>query len=183
MADGTNRYAALLRGVNVGATRLAMADLRRLVADLGHEEVKTYLQSGNVVFTSTATDTTKLARGIERALADELGLDVPVLVRSGAELTAVIEGSPYADRQDDPTRLLVAFLAAPPAKARVGALTVPAGENVEYTVAGREVHLHFPDGGYGRTKFTNAYLEKQLGVVATTRNWKSVCALRDLAAG
>ncbi|RZU73696.1 uncharacterized protein (DUF1697 family) [Micromonospora kangleipakensis] len=186
MADrktGVSRYVALLRGVNVGTTRIAMADLRRLVADLGHEEVKTYLQSGNVVFTSRTAETAKVARGLERALADELGLDVPVLVRTGAELTAVTAGSPYADRQDDPTRLLVAFLSAPPAKTRVRALTVPAGENVEYTVAGREIHLHFPDGGYGRSKFTNAYLEKQLGVVATTRNWKSVCALRDLAAG
>lgn len=182
MTDDPTRYVALLRGVNVGTTRIAMADLRRLVTDLGHEEVKTYLQSGNVVFASTTKDTAKLARGIEAALADELGLDVPVLVRSGPELAAVVEGSPYADRQDDPTRLLVAFLAAPPAKARVAELTVPAGENVEYTVIGREIHLHFPDGGYGRTKFTNAYLEKKLGTVATTRNWKSVCALRDLAA-
>ena len=177
-----DRYVALLRGVNVGTTRIAMADLRRLVADLGHQDVQTYLQSGNVVFTSTAKATGKLAEGIERAIADELGLSVPVLVRSGAELTAVIEGSPYADRQDDPTRLLVAFLATAPAKAKVAALTVPGGENVEYTVAGREIHLHFPDGGYGRSKFTNAYLEKQLGVVATSRNWKSVRALRDLAA-
>lgn len=175
-----NRYAALLRGVNVGATRIAMADLRRLVTDLGHEDVKTYLQSGNVVFTSTKTDTAKLAQGIERAIADELGLTVPVLVRSGAELAAVMDASPYAGKQDDPTRLLVAFLSAAPTKGRVAALTVPTGENVEYTVSGREVHLHFPDGGYGRSKFTNAYLEKTLGVVATTRNWKSVQALREM---
>ncbi|SCL20550.1 Uncharacterized conserved protein, DUF1697 family [Micromonospora rhizosphaerae] len=182
MADGTNRYVALLRGVNVGATRIAMADLRRLVTDLGHEDVRTYLQSGNVVFTSTTRDTATLAKGIEQAIADELGLTVPVLVRSGAELAAVADASPYADKQDDPTRLLVAFLSAAPAKARLAELTVPAGENIEYTVAGREIHLHFPDGGYGRTKFTNTYLEKKLGVVATTRNWKSVQALRDMAA-
>ncbi|WP_309140055.1 DUF1697 domain-containing protein [Micromonospora sp. 4G55] len=107
---------------------------------------------------------------------------MPVLVRSGAELAAVVDGSPYAGRQDDPTRLLVAFLATAPTKAKAAALTVPGNENVEFTVAGREVYLHFPDGGYGRSKFTNAYLEKQLGVVATTRNWKSVRALRDLTA-
>ncbi|MEH0843082.1 DUF1697 domain-containing protein [Micromonospora sp. CPCC 205711] len=178
-----NRYVGLLRGVNVGTTRIAMADLRRLVADLGHDDVRTYLQSGNVVFGSTSADAGALAKGIERAIADELGLTVPVLVRTADELTAVIDASPYAGRQDDPTRLLVAFLAERPAKSKVTALTVPGGENVEFTVAGREVHLHFPDGGYGRSKFTNAYLEKQLGVVATTRNWKSVCALRDLAAG
>ncbi|MCW3840912.1 DUF1697 domain-containing protein [Micromonospora yasonensis] len=177
------RYAALLRGVNVGNTRLAMADLRRIVTDLGHEDVKTYLQSGNVVFTSPPSKDDILAEGIERRLADELGLRVPVLVRSDAELAAVADASPYAGQQDDPTRVLVAFLSAAPTAAKVKDLTVPAGEHIEYQVIGREVHLHFPDGGYGRTKFTNAYLEKKLGVVATTRNWKSVLALRDLAAG
>ncbi|MFC4145744.1 DUF1697 domain-containing protein [Micromonospora mangrovi] len=182
MAEDTNRYAALLRGVNVGSTRLAMADLRRLVADLGHTDVRTYLQSGNVVFTSPATDPDELARGIERVLTDELGLTVPVLVRSGTELAALTAAGPYTGKQDDPTRLLVAFLSAAPPAARVAELTVPDGENIEYAVDGREIHLHFPDGGYGRTKFTNAYLEKRLGVVATTRNWKSVCALRDLTA-
>ncbi|SBT52540.1 DUF1697 domain-containing protein [Micromonospora auratinigra] len=176
------RYAALLRGVNVGGTRLAMADLRRLVTELGHEDVTTYLQSGNVVFSSPPTKDSTLAEGIAEKLADEVGLRVPVLVRSGGELAAVADASPYAGRQDDPTRVLVAFLSAAPTAARVKELTVPAGEHVEYEVTGREVHLHFPDGGYGRTKFTNAYLEKRLGVVATTRNWKSVLALRDLTA-
>jgi uncharacterized protein (DUF1697 family) len=177
------RYAALLRGVNVGATRLAMADLRRIVTDLGHSEVKTYLQSGNVVFSSPPTKDDILAEGIARKLTDELDLRVPVLVRSGDELAAVAAASPYAGRQDDPTRVLVAFLAAAPSPARVRDLAAPAGENVEFTVDGREIHLHFPDGGYGRTKFTNAHLEKKLGVVATTRNFKSVLALRDLTAG
>ncbi|RQX03767.1 DUF1697 domain-containing protein [Micromonospora inaquosa] len=176
------RYVALLRGVNVGTTRLAMADLRRIVSDLGHEDVKTYLQSGNVAFGSTVRDAEKLAAGIERALTDELALTVPVLVRSGRELAAIAGGNPYADREDDPTRLLVAFLATAPTKSTVDALTVPGGENVSFTVTGREVFLHYVDGGYGRSKFTNAYLEKKLGVVATTRNWKSVRALAELAA-
>ncbi|MBQ1039829.1 DUF1697 domain-containing protein [Micromonospora sp. C81] len=176
------RYVALLRGVNVGTTRLAMADLRRIVADLGHEDVKTYLQSGNVAFGSTVRDAEKLAAGIERALADELALTVPVLVRSGRELAAAAGGNPYADREDDPTRLLVAFLATPPKKSTVDALTVPGGENVSFTVTGREVFLHFVDGGYGRSKFTNAYLEKKLGVVSTSRNWKSVRALAEMTA-
>ncbi|MGK5677378.1 DUF1697 domain-containing protein, partial [Micromonospora sp. URMC 106] len=153
-----------------------------LVAGLGHDDVKTYLQSGNVVFGSTVRDAEALARGIERAIADELGLSVPVLVRSGRELAAVAGGNPYADREDDPTRLLVAFLAAVPEKSAVTALTVPGGENVAFTVTGREVYLHYPDGGYGRSKFTNNYLEKQLGVVATTRNWRSVRALAEQAA-
>ncbi|WFF03137.1 DUF1697 domain-containing protein [Micromonospora sp. WMMD964] len=178
------RYVALLRGVNVGgATRLAMADLRRIVTDLGHGDVTTYLQSGNVAFNSTVRDAEKLAAGITRALTDELALPVPVLVRSGRELAAIAGGNPYADRENDPTRLLVAFLATPPASSTVDALTVPGGENVSFTVTGRELYLHYVDGGYGRSKFTNAYLEKRLGVAATTRNWKSVRALAELAAG
>ncbi|MFF5052149.1 DUF1697 domain-containing protein [Micromonospora sp. NPDC000663] len=177
------RYVALLRGVNVGSTRLAMADLRRIVTDLGHEDVRTYLQSGNVAFDSSVRDADKLAAGIERALADELALTVPVLVRSGREMAAVAGGNPYAEIEDDPTRLLVAFLRSAPATSSVDALVVPGGENVSFTVTGREIFLHFPDGGYGRTKFTNAYLEKKLAVVATTRNWKSVRALTEMAAG
>ncbi|WBB70708.1 DUF1697 domain-containing protein [Micromonospora sp. WMMD812] len=177
------RYVALLRGVNVGTTRIAMADLRRLVTDLGHADVQTYLQSGNVVFGSGVRDAGRLAAGIERAITDELGLSVPVLVRSARELAAIAGGNPYSTGEDDPTKLLVAFLATAPARSTVDALAVPGGENVAFTVTGREVYLHFPEGGYGRSKFTNAYLEKKLGVVATTRNWKSVRALADLAAG
>ncbi|MFI5485607.1 DUF1697 domain-containing protein [Micromonospora echinaurantiaca] len=178
-----HRYVALLRGVNVGGVKVAMADLRRLVTDLGHADVRTYLQSGNVVFGSDVRDAERLARGIEQAIAGELGLTVPVLVRSGRELAAVAGGNPYAGREDDPTRLLVAFLATAPKPSAVDALAVPGGENVAFTVTGREVYLHFPDGGYGRSKFTNTYLEKQLGVVATTRNWRSVRALAELAEG
>ncbi len=175
------RWVALLRGVNVGGVRIGMADLRRVVTDLGHEDVKTYLQSGNVVFGSDVRDAEALARGIERALAD-LAVTVPVLVRSDREMAAVAGGNPYADREDDPTKLHVAFLATAPAASAVTGLTVPGGENVAFTVTGREVFLHYPDGGYGRSKFTNNYLEKHLGVVATTRNWRSVRALADLAA-
>ncbi|MET8257106.1 DUF1697 domain-containing protein [Micromonospora sp. NPDC005553] len=176
------RYVALLRGVNVGSTRLAMADLRRIVTDLGHEDAQTYLQSGNVVFGSSVRDAEKLAAGIARALTDELALTVPVLVRSARELAAIAGGNPYADREDDPTRLLVAFLATAPEKSTADALAVPGGENVSFTVTGREVFLHYVDGGYGRSKFTNAYLEKKLGVVSTSRNWKSVRALAEMAA-
>jgi len=177
------RYVALLRGVNVGGVRLAMADLRRIVTDLGHDDAKTYLQSGNVAFGSSVRDAEKLAAGIERALADELAVTVPVLVRSGRELAAVAGGNPYADREDDPTRLLVTFLRTAPEKSSLDALTVPGNENVSFTVTGREVFLHYVDGGYGRSKFTNTYLEKKLGVVATTRNWRSVRTLAEMAAG
>ncbi|MDM4722668.1 DUF1697 domain-containing protein [Micromonospora sp. WMMA1363] len=176
------RWVALLRGVNVGGVRVGMADLRRLVTGLGHKDVRTYLRSGNVVFGSAVRDPGALARGIERALADELDVTVPVLVRSAHEMTTIAGGNPYADREADPTRLLVAFLATAPEASAVAGLAAPAGETVAFTVTGREVFLHYQDGGYGRSKFTNAHLEKRLGVVATTRNWRSVRALAELAA-
>ncbi|HEY0696291.1 MAG TPA: DUF1697 domain-containing protein [Micromonospora sp.] len=179
----TNRYVGLLRGVNVGSggPRVPMADLRRIVTGLGHTGVRTYLQSGNVVFDSVEQDTGRLAGQLGAALADQLGVDVPVLVRTGAELATVADGNPYAGAEDDPTRLLVAFLSVAPDPARVTALRVPAGDPARFTVVGREIYLHHPDG-YGRTKFHNASLEKQLGVASTTRNWKSVRALAELAA-
>ncbi|MBE1486170.1 DUF1697 domain-containing protein [Plantactinospora soyae] len=183
------QYVALLRGINVGSgNRIGMADLRRIVTDLGHEDVKTYLQSGNVVFGAEpgagkggAPGPDRLATAIRKAVADELGVDVPVLVRSGAELAALAAENPYLKSERDETKLLVAFLAGAPATDKAAELTVPGTDTAEFTLAGREIYLHYPDG-FGRTKFSNAYLEKQLGTVSTTRNWKTVRALAELAA-
>ncbi|GIG89143.1 DUF1697 domain-containing protein [Plantactinospora endophytica] len=177
------RYAALLRGVNVGpGNRIGMADLRRIVTALGHDDVRTYLQSGNVVFgAADGADPERLGGDVRAAIADELGLDVPVLVRSGAELTALAGANPYAKAQPDEVKLLVAFLAELPDPDRAAELTVPGTDTAEFTFAGtgRDIYLHYPDG-YGRTKFSNAYLEKRLAVASTTRNWRTVQALADL---
>ncbi|MDG4790987.1 DUF1697 domain-containing protein [Micromonospora sp. WMMD1102] len=174
------RYAALLRGVNLGShNRIGMADLRRIVTELGHDEVRTYLQSGNVVFgAADDADPGRLADGIRRALADQSTLDVAVMVRSGPELAKLTGGNPYASGQPDEVKLLVAFLAEPPESDRVAGLAVPGGETAEFRFAdtGRDVYLHFPDG-YGRSRFN---LEKRLGVASTTRNWKTVRALAEL---
>ncbi|MEO3742694.1 DUF1697 domain-containing protein [Plantactinospora sp. B5E13] len=176
------RYVALLRGVNVGAgTELAMPELSRIVTGLGGTDVRTYLRSGNVVFASEE-DPDRLAGRIRRSLADELALDVPVLVRSGAELAALLDGNPYLGVQSDEVKLLVGFLAEPPDPARVAALTVPEGETAEFTFAGRELYLHYPDG-FGRSRFSNALLERRLAVAMTIRNWRTVRALAELTAG
>ncbi|MFY1674424.1 DUF1697 domain-containing protein [Plantactinospora sp. WMMB334] len=180
------RYVALLRGVNVGSgNRIGMADLRRIAADLGHDDVRTYLQSGNVVFgADDRAGPERLAGDIRRALADELDLDVAVMVRSGPELAGLTGGNPYAAGQPEEVKMLVAFLAEPPEADRAAELSVPGGETAEFRFAdtGRDVYLHYPDG-YGRSRFSNAYLEKRLGVASTTRNWRTVRALVDLAAG
>ena len=100
----TTRYVALLRGVNVaGANKIKMDDLRAVFAGLGHTEPKTYLQSGNVAFGSAGRDPAALSAGIKRALADELGLKVSVLLRDLPELGNVLEANPYLGREEDQT--------------------------------------------------------------------------------
>jgi uncharacterized protein (DUF1697 family) len=105
-------YIALLRGINVGkAKRIAMADLRALLEGLGHEDVSTLLMSGNVVFRSSARGAAKLAAGIERAIADQLDMDVRVLVRTAAQVRKVVDDVPFTkEAKQDPARLGIAFV-------------------------------------------------------------------------
>lgn len=174
-------YVALLRGVNLGSrNKVSMHELRRVLAGLGAEGVTTYLQSGNAVFASAEQDRERLAGDIERALAEELNVPVRVLLRTAGELRELVAGNPYLDRETDLTRLHVTFLAAPADPERAERLAVPAGDPGAFTVAGRDVYLHTPDG-YGRSKLSNSFFEQKLGVDATTRNWRTVTKLRDLA--
>jgi uncharacterized protein (DUF1697 family) len=175
MSPAPKASVALLRGINLGArNRVAMKDLRTLVEELGGENVRTYLQSGNVVFEGRALSEDALAK----AIRESLGVDVTVLVRTKAELDKLVRGNPFA--KADPATLHVTFLDAAPAKDRARKLGEREFEPDEFQVAGREVYLRCPNG-YGRSKLSNAFLEKQLDVRATTRNWKTVTALAELA--
>jgi uncharacterized protein (DUF1697 family) len=168
------KYAVLLRGVNVAGNKLAMADLTRLVEDLGGRDVQTYLQSGNAVYSGAK----KVAAGLEQALLDELGVRSPVLVRSGAELAAVVAAKPFPA---DGKAVSVTFLADPPAPASVAAVDPDAYGSDRFVVIGSEIYLHTP-GGYGRSKLNNAFWERKLVTVATTRNWNTVLALSQMTA-
>jgi len=173
-------YVALLRGINVGGhTGVAMADVRRVFAGLGHAAVQTYLQSGNVVFAAPGTDSSRLAADVEARIARDLGQRVTVLVRASNELARIVAANPFLDRTADGTKLHVTFLADAPDRERAAGLAAPAGESDELALDGREVYLHCPNG-YGRTRLNNAYFERRLGVAATTRNWKTVTKLREL---
>jgi uncharacterized protein (DUF1697 family) len=173
-------YVALLRGINLGAKkRVSMPDLRALFTSLGADDVTTYVQSGNVVFKS-AEGSEKLVGVIERRIRRELGLTVKVLLRTKPQLAKVMAGNPFAKRVQDPTKLHVTFLAEKPNPSRVRRLDPKHGEPDDFRVLGLEVYLHCPNG-YGRSKLTNAYFEQELGVAATTRNWKSVTKLAELA--
>jgi uncharacterized protein (DUF1697 family) len=178
------RWVALLAAINIGGkTTVPMAQLRAVFADLGYRDVQTYIQSGNVVFAEDTGDEGTVIAAIRPALSATFGWDIEVLLRTAPELAAVVAGNPFLERQDDPTKLLVTFLSAEPAADRAARLQQPpAGETGEVRLVGREVYVHAPDG-YGRSKLNNAYLAKALGVTATTRNWKSVIKLHELATG
>jgi uncharacterized protein (DUF1697 family) len=174
-------YAALLRAVNVsGQNKLAMADLRAHLARAGYQDVTTYLQSGNVVFKAAAASEPKLVGDLERELQRAFGLTVTVLVRTKDQLRDVRAASPFVKRGTDPRSLYVTFLAGKPTAAQVTELEAKTMGPDEAVVRGREVHLCCP-GGYGRTKLTNSFFERQLGTKATTRNWKTVTQLLELA--
>ncbi|HEX3980194.1 MAG TPA: DUF1697 domain-containing protein [Acidimicrobiales bacterium] len=182
-------YVAMLRSINVGGrNRVAMADLEDLVASLGFSRVTTYLQSGNVVCTGSGSPAAT-ARRLQQAIATQLGLDIPVIVRTRPQLTGVVEGSPYAEPGVDPTTLHVTFLATSPAPERgrrlAGEAEAAASDGTfgadRFELVGDAVYVHCP-GGYGQTKLNNAFFERRLGVTATTRNWRTVTTLADLAA-
>jgi uncharacterized protein (DUF1697 family) len=174
------RYAALLRAVNVGGRKVGMQELRALFEELGHGDVRTYVQSGNVVFTTPARSSAKLAAGLEKALAARFGIEIAVVLRAGRELQAVIDGNPFLARGAAPSHLYVTLLRDAPTAKAVRELTTPDAGKDEYEVVGRDVFLHYP-GGYGRSKLTNAFFERRLGVVATTRNWRTITNLAALA--
>jgi uncharacterized protein (DUF1697 family) len=170
---------ALLRGINVGKKQLAMADLRTVFEAVGCEDVTTYVQSGNVVFRTTKTDA-ELLGAVERRLASDHGLDVRVLLRTPKQLASVLAGNPFLEDGRDPAKLHVTFLAEQPDRARIRGLDPSYGAPDQLEVVGREVYLHCPNS-YGRTKLNNAFVERKLGVAATTRNWRTVTKLAELA--
>lgn len=177
----SNTYVALLRSINVGGgRRITMNDLRGLFTDLGHSDVTSYVQSGNVVFRSTGTDPVALGAAIEESIGTELGLDVAVLIRTAAEMKAIAKKNPFSDRDENPKALHVTFLEDPPSKQAVAGVPDRTRGIDEWKTVGREVFLWLPKG-YADTKLQNSFFEKQLGTRATTRNWKTVLQLNEMA--
>jgi uncharacterized protein (DUF1697 family) len=177
------RYAALLRGINVGGNKkIAMAQLRELLADLGYADVVTHLQSGNAVFTSPSQDPQELASAIADGIADRFEMSVSVVIRTGDELATALSSSPLPGDPENPSRFFVAFLSAPPAQASIEALAAQSFDPDKIWVRGREAYLWCPNGA-ADTVLTNAFLEKRLGVTATSRNWNTVTKLVSLTTG
>jgi uncharacterized protein (DUF1697 family) len=175
-------YVAMLRGINVGPhNRIKMPALADLFSELGHTDVVTYIQSGNVVFKSRSKSAATLARNIEKRIASDLGCEVAVLLRSQEELGRAVKANPFLkQKKADPKHLHVTFLAGEPDAALVRAAKEFDVGHDEFVVRGRDVYLHCPTG-YGNTKINNGYFEKKLKTLATTRNWNSVTKLLELA--
>lgn len=173
-------YIAMLRGINVGGhAKVSMADLRATFLGMGYGEVRTYIQSGNVLFDSSGT-AAKLQTTIEQGLEDRFGLGIKVVLRTRPQLEAAIEHNPLSDGDRDGAKLHVTFLASKPAASRVSSLDTQGYLPDEFRVRGREVYVHCPDG-YGRTKLNNAFFERAFGVTATTRTLRTVTTLASMA--
>ncbi|MFZ5863060.1 MAG: DUF1697 domain-containing protein [Nitrospirota bacterium] len=174
-------FVALLRGINVsGQKRIRMADLQKSCEALGFNDVRSYLQSGNVVFRANQSAPRKLAAALRAQIAKDFGHEVEVLVLSAKDLSRVAKSSPLRPRSgSDETLFHATFLFEPVSANRFQNFTLPAQSGEQAALVGQVVFLHCPHG-YGRTKLNNAYFEKAFGVPATTRNWRTVLALQEL---
>lgn len=177
----TTKYVALLRAINVGGNaKIAMADLKALLADLGYVNPQSLLQTGNLVFQTKKTSGDKLEAALERALADRLGLFTDVFVRTANEWQQTIAANPFVNEAiDDPSHLIVMPLKKAPSKAAVKSL-VSAIPGRETTAAvGRDLFIVYPDG-IGRSKLTNKLIETRLDTRGTGRNWNTVLKIAAL---
>ena len=174
-------YICLLRGINVsGQKRIRMAEWKASLEALDIEDVQTYLQSGNAVFRAAATAPEAAASAVKAGIAKDFGFDVEVLVLSRSEIDRIADANPLFPRLGtDKTLFHATFLFQPVSKGDVEKLKLPAQAGEKVVGAGRVIYLYCPHG-YGRTKLNNTFFEKALGVPATTRNWRTVLALKSL---
>jgi uncharacterized protein (DUF1697 family) len=173
-------HIALLRGINLGATnRVSMPELRELLTGLGYEDVRTLLQSGNIVLRSRKAPKT-LERALEDEIADALGVRSTVVVRTRDELADVIDHDPLGDLAGDPKRHVVYFLNGTPDAGAVKALADADHSPEAFAARGRELYTWHPEG-IQRSPLVRKITEKRLGVAATARNWNTVTKLLALA--
>jgi uncharacterized protein (DUF1697 family) len=170
------KYIALHRAINVsGHNVIEMQRLRALFEGAGFHNVRTYIQSGNVVFESDASDDDILRKQIEQMLLEKAGMDVPTMVRSMEEMSGVVGRNPFAEAVlGKHLMLYVAFLNEPPAADHAGDLENFSNELERYRVVGREAYCLIRKDTTEKVQFSNMFIEKKLKTPATTRNWNTV---------
>jgi uncharacterized protein (DUF1697 family) len=176
------KHVALLRAVNVGGRgSLAMAELRKVAEGLGYGEVKTLLQSGNLVF-DTRGKTDALERALEAALKQQLGIETDFMVRDARAWRTIIAANPFPDAaKSDPGHLVVMVLKDRVTAQAVAALQESVKGREVIRPAGRELYITYPDG-IGRSKLTGSLIERKLDTRGTARNWNTVTKLGTLLA-
>jgi uncharacterized protein (DUF1697 family) len=173
------RMVALLRAVNVGGRKLPMAELRALCAVLGWEDVSTYIQSGNVVFTAAGAPDA-LEKSLEKAIAKQFGLDVPVIVRSAAQWAHYPPGNPFPKAaKDEPNRLMLLLAKRPPEKGAEDVIQARATAGEQVRRAGDALWIHFPEGA-GTSRLTPSLIDRAIGSPATSRNHRTVMTLMEM---
>lgn len=174
-----SRYALLLRGVNVGTKNsLPMAELRKMLADLGCTDVETYVQSGNAVF-ATKRGEAPLAKAIEHALEAYMGRPIATTVRTAHELKAVVDGNPFGQIAKQPKFLCVTFLSHVPSKTELAPLQAQDWTPDLFRVAGREIYSWHPNG-QARSPLAAALTRLRVRGAVTTRNWNTVLKLLEM---
>ena len=177
-------YVSLFRGINVGGNKLVrMNALKELHESLGLQGVATYIQSGNVVFTSDDANPAQLSRQIEEAFEHKFGFLSKVMVRTADELNSIIANNPFQNQPMKESKWVVAmFLASDPTSTAREDIQKTYSGPEELHITGQEVYIYYPEG-IGRSKLTNTFLEKKLKTMGTARNWNTVLRLQKMMEG
>ena len=175
-------FTSLLRGINVsGQKKILMSDLKALYESLGFENVRTYIQSGNVVFYSEEINTKMIADKIVKKIFEHYNFDVPVLVITPEEINAALVGNPYLNENNVAIeKLYVTFLSEVPQEAHMNKIDAALYAPDTFIVIDKVIYLQIGPEGYGNTKLSNSFFESKLKVKATTRNWKTIIALSKM---
>jgi uncharacterized protein (DUF1697 family) len=177
------RYIAILRGINVGTGRkVPMSDLRKLCESMGLQQVQSYIQSGNLIFELPNPEPIpELEARLQKAFSEEFGFEIPVLIRTGEEWAKTISKNPFlGENENDDGRLYLTCLQDEPSPEALKKLDETQYLPDRFKVAGRDVFI-MCTSGYGTSKLSNPFFESKLKVTATTRNWKTVMQLNEMA--
>ncbi len=174
-------YVSLLRGINVSGHKIIkMDDLRQSFAELEFQNIRTYIQSGNVIFQDEDSDVQNLEKIIQNKIFDKFRLEVPVLVKEITELKEIINNNPFTSRKDAIAHSHVTFLSSKPLKEDIDNISDVEFFPDEFVIIDKIIYLFCPNG-YGKTRLTNNFFETKLKVSATTRNLKTLNKLVNIA--
>lgn len=175
------KFIALLRGINVsGQKKIKMSELQLLFEEMGFRDVETYIQSGNVIFSSKENSREKLESKISSGIKGKIGFDVQVIVRKPEEIEHILKNNPFLKKKKDADKLYVTFLSKIQSDENIEKMYAIDYSPEEYFIEGKHIYLFVPNG-YGKAKLSTNLFENKLKIFGTTRNWKTVTAISELA--